>query len=259
MLRPYAFFLVNWTQRATFLAPYLDTLDSEEGEPGSLGTLADKLRPELELIHGYLQAVDMPVSLEMVDRMRALWRPQMSRARAAKWLGELRARIIDELKSRHFLYVDAREVPHYNEPLNGWDDVPDKFPSASYDIQEASRCLALGRTTASVIHLMRVLEIGLQTLAQEFGVKYEHSNWKTVIDQVDARIKRLEQARRRPKDWKSLRQFYSEAASEFRMFKDAWRNYAMHVHERYGEEDARAIFAGVKVFMKHLSSRLAEP
>ena len=49
-------------------------------------------------------------------------------------------------------------------------DVFNAFPSANNDILEASNCLALERGTATVMHLMRVAEVGLKALASALGV-----------------------------------------------------------------------------------------
>lgn len=62
-----------------------------------------------------------------------------------------------------------------------------------------------------------------------------------------------EQAIGARKNWRTLRQFYAEAASEFRLFKDAWRNYAMHAEHSYTDEQARTIYDAVRAFMQHMA------
>ena len=41
----------------------------------------------------------------------------------------------------------------------------------SEDIAEAGKCLGVGRPTASVFHLMRVMEIGVPRFGDVLGVK----------------------------------------------------------------------------------------
>jgi hypothetical protein len=43
--------------------------------------------------------------------------------------------------------------------------VTTNFSSTSFDIEEAGKCFATGRNTATVMHLMRVMEIGLKAAA----------------------------------------------------------------------------------------------
>ena len=54
-------------------------------------------------------------------------------------------------------------------------------------------------------------------------------------------------------DWKVKQQFYSGAAKDFRYFKDAWRNHAMHFREHYEASEAKIILDHVKSFMIHLA------
>jgi hypothetical protein len=79
-------------------------------------------------------------------------------------LGELRSRIKDELEDGYFLHLSGEEALFYEavDPAFG-AVVQSKFPSASFEIDEASKCLALGRDTAVVFHLMRTMKIEVGT------------------------------------------------------------------------------------------------
>ena len=46
---------------------------------------------------------------------------------------------------------------------------------------------------------------------------------------------------------------YNQAASSFRIFKDAWRNYTAHSRGKYTEEEADGIFRNVEAFMRKLA------
>ncbi|HVA67886.1 MAG TPA: hypothetical protein VNF45_01145 [Candidatus Binataceae bacterium] len=70
--------------------------------------------------------------------------------------------------------------------------VNERFSDAIYDMQEAANCLALGRATACVFHLMRVLEVGLSALANELKIPWpSHNDWQGVINAIEGRSKRL--------------------------------------------------------------------
>lgn len=63
------------------------------------------------------------------------------------------------------------------EPISG-AEVRAQFSSAIYDIDEAAKCIALGRFTASVFHMMRVVELSLRAVAKCLGVvEPKNPNW----------------------------------------------------------------------------------
>lgn len=104
---------------------------------------------------------------------------------------------------------------------------------------------------------MRALEIGLAVLGKQFGVNTDHKNWHNVIDEIEKKIKAMD-SQSHGANWKDEQAFYSAAAVHFRMLKDGWRNHAMHVREKYTEEQAEEIYRSTRAFMRHLSQRLSE-
>jgi hypothetical protein len=173
-------------------------------------------------------------------------------------LRELYNVITSEMADVLFLYVDSRHKEHYEGFALFGDEVEQAFPSANYDIAESGKCIALNRSTAAVCHLMRVLEWGLRAMATKLKVKFENKPWNYVIEVADKRLKHIRQSKRKPKNWKQDEKFYSEALAHFRFLKDAWRNYSMHVYERYSEEQAESIFNHTKAFMRHLATKLKQ-
>jgi hypothetical protein len=133
-------------------------------------------------------------------------------------------------------------------------DVADAFPSSVYDIEEAARCRAMYRWTACVMHLMRALEPALHALQSAVKVDVQKEQWDQIINQIDAKIREIT----RRSHGKADEQWYSEAASHFRLIKNAWRNHAQHLHERYDEERAMAIYDSVRHFLRHLATKLKE-
>ena len=64
-----------------------------------------------------------------------------------------------EMKGRTCVIISAEKAKSFvNIALFG-NFVEDHFPSASPEISEAGKCFALARYSATVFHLMRVLEI----------------------------------------------------------------------------------------------------
>ena len=174
-------------------------------------------------------------------------------------LGEVVVRVTEDLDSEMFLAIPADRISYYEqkEPLFG-AEVANSFPSAAYDIAEAGKCYALHRSTASVFHLMRVLEIGLTVFADRFGVPSSHTNWQNIIEGIEKAVRNLASESPRPVDWKEQQEFYSQAASHFMTLKDAWRNYTMHKRGKFTEDEVETILPNVRALMQKLATRLHE-
>lgn len=155
------------------------------------------------------------------------------------------------------MIVPAAQVSYYIS-ADTWigSDVTAKFPSISLEAEEASKCHALGRNTACVFHLMRILELGLNSLARSLGVSFERRNWENIISDIESQIKKIGPTR--GPSWKDEEQFYAGAALQFRYFKNAWRNHVMHIRDVYSQDKSREIMSHVKEFMSHLATRIDE-
>jgi hypothetical protein len=162
-----------------------------------------------------------------------------------------------ELSARIFVIVEPDHAKYFSATAPFGDQVETAFPTAAPEIADACKCFALQRYTASVFHLMRTLEVGLNALAAATGVPFQNQSWNRIIEQIENSI-RSKSSSKHGEGWKEDEQFFSEAAAHFRVLKNAWRNYAMHLHERYDEERATDILNSVRAFMRHLATRLQE-
>jgi hypothetical protein len=180
-------------------------------------------------------------------------------ARYGRDLADINGRLIDELKLRHFFAMDVTRTPYYEQgqPLFGLE-VAASFRSTAYDIEEAGKCYALYRSTACVFHLMRILERGLSVMAAQFGVPSDHTNWHNIIEGIEKAIRNMGSGPAKPPDWKEHQEFFSQAASNFMVIKDAWRNYTAHARGKYTEEEAETLLINVRMFMQRLAARLHE-
>lgn len=183
---------------------------------------------------------------------------QISRSELVKLNNELDNRVIDEMKSRKFFSIEPDKV-HFLQITDLFGaEVSSNFPSAAFDIEEAGKCLAFERWTASISHLMKVLELGLNVLAKDLDIPLGQQNWQNIIGQIEKEIRNINKDTAGP-NWKEKEQFYSEVALQFRYFKNAWRNHVMHIWQvSYDEERAMAIYSHVKEFMITLASRCHE-
>jgi len=172
--------------------------------------------------------------------------------------GELLGSIQHEYLHKCFLYVPNADKMHLEANQFSFMAVA-KFPSASYDMFESGKCFALDRHTACVFHLMRVLEIGLKALCVKLDYIPKNDNWHEVLKELPEAIRKKFNPHIGNPNWKEEEHFYSQLAVEFRHFKNAWRNYVMHAHEKYGRDEADAIYAHVKSFIDHAASQFSEP
>src|SRR6185437_7192696 len=139
-------------------------------------------------------------------------------------LNHLQRLIRKEMSGKFFIYVAperARFWPTKRQQHVFGEIVYKAFPSTFYDIGQAGVCLAMGCTTACVFHLMRVLETGLRSLGNVFGVSLDHASWGPAILQIESKIRNMHVDPR----WNSLpdckqqQQFYADAASNFGILK----------------------------------------
>jgi hypothetical protein len=174
----------------------------------------------------------------------------------AKAVWEIRRRFRDELEECKLFGMDSRECEFFDARIS--PSILDAFPRACFDIQEAGKCIALGRATAAVLHLMRALEQPLQAMAKAVGVPVK-DNWNKILNDVEKKVRGKNDDGDRTGYWdgrKEEQAFFAEASTHFFQIKNAWRNYANHgVKEKYTAEEAKTIYASVKSFFEHLEHR----
>jgi hypothetical protein len=167
--------------------------------------------------------------------------------------------IEDELEERFFKYIPQEDTKWYEKEDSFGIKVSTAFPSAKDDIKEAGTCFATERYTACVFHLMRVLEHGLRALAKDVKLSFGKKTWGKIIGIIEDNIKDLEKANFQTEEEIERLQFLSQAATDFRYFKNSWRNHVSHL--RYTCKDrleALLILNHVNSFMNHLSKKLSE-
>ena len=164
----------------------------------------------------------------------------------------LRESIHSELKSVWMLKVSAEDASLYTEIEPFGPKVANIFSvDCAFDIEEASKCLALGRSIATVFHLMRIMEHGVQHLGLAFNYQMAASKeWQKILNAINKGVEGL------PQDdppQKKIKEKYAEIASHLFQVKMAWRNPVMHPQSKYSPEEAAEIYRDVKRFMMALA------
>ncbi len=179
--------------------------------------------------------------------------PRLTYGRFGEALSHLRESTEDELGLGTFLQIPDELAVYLEANLFG-PEVTTKFPSGVFDIAESGACLSVGRGTAAVFHLMRVMELGLNVVAKALDCSPHLPSW-------DAKLKKIEDALtgvKQPALPVEKVRFFSEVLVRWRAVQTAWRNPTMHVEKKYTLEEARETFSAVRSFMRHLATQLAE-
>lgn len=178
-------------------------------------------------------------------------------------LQEVETTLRRELSLKAVLVLQTEELLYYapKKPLFG-ADFEDKFKTeGAFELDEAAKCLALSRPTASVFHLMRILEIGIAALAGCLDipdpVKPAERNWGVMLRKI--KEEGIE------KKWPTGADrmagdglLFEGMHASLDAVKNPWRNEIMHVAGKYTEDEAKHIFVAVGGFMKKLSARMDE-
>lgn len=175
-------------------------------------------------------------------------------------MSDLQRSVERELRTTIFLYVEEGRREYFEGKHLFGESVSAAFPSTTDDIEEAGKCMALGRYTACAFHLMRVLEAGLRALGKSLNDDSldpkRNPTWDRILKRCDKEIEKSPVDR--SLGWREDQEFFSGVTATLRAVKDAWRNPVMHVEKKYSEEDTEEIFIAARAFMRHLAGKLAE-
>jgi hypothetical protein len=164
---------------------------------------------------------------------------------------ELGGRVSDSLSVRVFIEIKENDKILFNKSEDIFGEFMNiKFPSSVSDVSEASACLALGRYTASIFHLMRAMEASIPILSRFIGSNYlsernEILSWGILISNIKVNIDKL------PKS--ALQDDLYKIHALLHSFNRAFRVKAAHPGELYDEDEARTVFSTVRNYFQELS------
>lgn len=219
------------------------------------------IRQHCELIE--LVTADRYIQRKIADFERSATPSELQHE--AKTIREL---IRVDLWERRFTYIPMDKAKTLLDLDQNWAVVWLKFPNeVEIDSREAVECYSLGRNTACVFHLMRVVEFGMRSLAASLKVKNIKSGkqgkamtpiawaeWQTIIEAMEQALANMSNMKRGAK--KAADQaFYHRAMLDLRSFKDAFRNHVMHARVSYDEHQAMSIMNHTRAFMTSIATR----
>jgi hypothetical protein len=169
---------------------------------------------------------------------------------------DLHRRLQHELEDRVFFALSPEEAHEYWKKKDILSpEVSAKYPAELLDdFEEAGNCMATGRYTASVFHLMRVMETAVKRLAQRHQVTLpDDLHWGGILSAIKPAIEGMPKSSDAERQ---LRNQHSEVFSLLYHVKQAWRNDTMHPKRTYTANQAKEIFAACKSYLVTLSDVL---
>lgn len=158
-----------------------------------------------------------------------------------------------------FLHVENEDL--YNKGAQLFSpDMSIKYPNASYEIDEACKCLALERGTACMFHLMRTMELSVRATAKCLQIpdpiKPSDHAWGPIQKTIDdaMKIKWPTAASRQSGDGAIFDSINAMLAA----VRSPWRNPTMHIDKVYTTQQAGDVLDAVRGFMRVVISRFDE-
>ncbi|MGO9569136.1 MAG: hypothetical protein ACLP5H_16500 [Desulfomonilaceae bacterium] len=177
-------------------------------------------------------------------------------------IGQINPTLIHELKSKKLYTIPAREAQYYKKDgtLLG-EGVLTQFVGLDglrEDAEEAGNCFAVGRYTACVFHLMRIME----SLVQEFATKLnatkkdgspldlQKEKWYQIELAISRAIKVMDEG--------DLQDKYSATLDSLSRVRARWRNDTMHPKQTYTSPQAEEIIGAVQAFAEDFATWSSE-
>lgn len=254
---PYS--LISWWDMIQFCAEefydignYLGRLNvlfddaSNEDQLNKSGSGAE-IQSQVEWILDACLNLDLKVAILCAEEfLRKAGQNDLGIKEAHQLFQELENTIRREMETVLFFYVPSAQAKFYGKKEHFGAKVSSRFPNLESDTIEAANCLALGRGTACVFHLMRVMESAVQEFGHVLGIlAVDTKNWQNILDEVNRAIKALPSKN-------SLALTLSQTSANLYSVKLAWRNEVMHPKATYTLDEAEDVFRQVKIFMSNL-------
>lgn len=175
-------------------------------------------------------------------------------------MDDVESRLRDELEMVH-LFVLGPSMATYL--LDGPDlcgpVITNHYPSVLFEMEEAAKCLALLRPTASVFHSMRSLEVAVRALARFLAVpdptKPRERNWGVILDAIKAGMEAKYPGPTMPHSEKAkVENLYASLDA----IRNPWRNATMHVENIYQPHEAEHILKCVNMLLLTMAQTFDE-
>lgn len=221
---------------------------------------------DLDLCEGFFRNCGLLDCADFTSQTKAQFKDRLiDHSGAAACLNTWKGFIANALKKRPLILVDEQLSGFIDSERLFGNEVGQSYPSASTDIREAGKCIAVGCCTAAVFHLMRAAEFGLRALAKDRAVSFsdrplDEKEWGQILTNLESKVSDMRTASR--SNWKdgAIRdkqiRSYAETVQELRGFNDAWRRHVSHADARafYDPNTALGVLGHVRALMQRLAA-----
>jgi len=201
----------------------------------------------------YCEELGLPLSAKRAIEVQKTLVGKLRKPIVPRGLQELRSRMKDELESKIFLVLDSSEGARYQDIYPFGEEVNLAFPAIGYDLEEANKSLALGRSTACVMHLQRVIEVVLPVVGAPLAITVKKT-WGDFLHDLNKGLGNYYGTT--PEKWHQQNPFYRDTIPYLYAIKSAWRDPAFHANRQWTQVQAIEIFDAIKAFVKQVASQM---
>ena len=183
--------------------------------------------------------------IRQIDHALSLWRGGANEQVMRPLVDALLGPLIRELVEPLFFMVPKEDAQDFFSPEPDRRQGAKQFSQAIKDLDEAGKCVALERYTASVFHSVRAVEYLLRALARHLSVELSdeqltYASMRTIYRATKKKLDAVTDTERSHEREATMR-FYSDAADRCLFFADL-RNSVTHARTFYNDLEAINIF-----------------
>lgn len=250
MLRFYAVRFIRVVEKVSLLRGALDEATDADRNTQVTTEIKDLTLELLKTIRVDCEAMVLDSTTDQIDRIITALGLPLTFSGLGALENDLKNRLSDDLGRQLLFHVNSYAGKFYDNP--GFASAATAaFPAATLDIEESGKCFALGRWTACVFHLMRVMEHGLRALALFLGVPTDYKTWDPIIKKMRSEIENYSAS-----SFKGDLDFIRQSLDRLTAVQTALRNEVMHARSFYDQERADDIYRAVRAFMEQLATKL---
>jgi hypothetical protein len=254
MLRFHAEKFVQLCSALTGLSEYI-AQQKKQGKLDQLSPVSPERNKAWRDLTKMLEDVNLTMSAASAKRLGDLLHAdkEIDAEQLKSLVDHLNFTVTDELQQHLFVMVPVNHAQFYDKKgtILG-KELIGNFQELTRDAAEAGNCYALGRYTACVFHLSRLLEGSIQKLATELGATKEgqpldvkNEDWFQIEVSIGKVINNWPKGEKKTK--------YSKVLSSLSALRGGWRNTTMHPGDGYSDEEAEALIKFTKQFLNDFS------
>jgi hypothetical protein len=211
----------------------------------------------------YCAELGLIASIATIDRLlNLLSKPDATLGELHELGKELRGRLNDELFGTVFFSLTYSESEYYNKPTEGWREIIERFPMATTDIEEMSKCFALSRYAGAVFYSIQTIECALIEFGKFLNVNDPKSGWTAVNGKLATLVTKTKYPDLDPL-YQTHFAFLEQMHGTVGALNSAWRNKISHAQGRlvlmtseFSPEVAEEIIIASRSFMRRLATEL---